>query len=184
MSRSTWHALALTLCLCLGLAAPAGAVSALFTVDRGAGFALDGAVEIDDDGTALTILNAAPLTGFGLTGLTDVAFDLFLTGDSLDALAPGAQLFIDGADGSVTGDLEDFAVSATMVELLFAVTQDDFARFGDRVLMTVTGDFSAGVSDFAASVAINPVTPIPLPASLPLLAAALLGVAALRRRRA
>lgn len=189
MSRVPLKAIAVALLFCLGLLVPADADAASlgFVPDPAVGFALDGAVEISDDVGGLLIANAfgAALGASGVAGLTDNAFDLLVVGDSLGGVAPTASLFIDGADGSVTGDLAGYFATSDFIELLFNVTSDDFGLFGGRLLMVVTGDFSAAVFATDASVVINPaVAPIPLPASLPLLAGALAAVAAMRRRRA
>jgi hypothetical protein len=172
--------------LCLGLGAPAGAGPLGVTVNPAVGFAQSGAVEIADDGFGLVIVNGAgaPLTSLGISGLASDAFDLFVIGDSLSAPAAVVSLFVDG-EGSLAGDLVAFALTPSIVKLLFAVTQDDFGLFGSRVLMVVTGDFASGLEAFDAAVTINPVVgvaPVPLPASLPLLAATLVGFAAIRRQ--
>ncbi|MBN2629645.1 MAG: hypothetical protein JXR75_03775 [Rhodobacteraceae bacterium] len=168
----------------VGSGAPAAAATLGLTVDPSVGFAQIGATEITDDGASLAIVNGfgMPLAGFGFAG--SGAFDLFVTGDSFDMVAPVASMFIDGTAGSVVGDLLDFALSATVAELLFQIVSDDFSVFGPQVLMVLTGDFSLGFNATDASVAINPVAAVPLPATLPLLLAALGAGAALRRRRA
>ncbi len=183
MLRTLSGALVATL-LCLGAAAPVAAASLGLAVNPAVGFFLTGSVGISDDGADLLIVNdtAAPLGGVGIPDVIDDAFDLFVVGDSLGVAAPAASLFVDGADGSLTGDLLDFAIMSDALELLFSVTQDDFGVFGARVLVVVRGDFANGLEALDASVAINPVAAIPLPASLPLLAGALMLAAAVRRR--
>jgi hypothetical protein len=170
--------------LCLGSGAPAGAATLGLTVNPAIGFAQSGGVEITDDGVGLLVVNGAgtSLTSFGIAGLASDAFDLLVVGDSLSAATPAVSLFVDG-EGSLAGDLVAFAIAPSLVELLFAVTQDDFGLFGSRVLVVVSGDFSAALESFDGSVSINPVVAVdvPLPASLPVLAVALLGFAAIRR---
>lgn len=184
MLRSLLGALSAALFFSVASSAPVTAATLNLAVNPSVGFSLSGDVEIFDDGSALSIVNGsgATLGGFGLAGLTVNAFDLFVTGDSLATASPMLSFFIDGTDGSLAGDLADFALSANLVELLFDVTQDDFGQFGAQVLMVVSGDFSAGLNLSDASVTINPVAPIPLPATLPLLAAALVVAGVIRRR--
>ena len=186
MLRHLSVALASALVACLGFAAPAAAASLGVTANPALGFSLTGAVEIADDGTSLVANNAfgGALGSVGIPGLTDNAFDLLIVGDSLDAPSPAASLFIDGADGSVEGELVDFLVGASLINLLFDVVSDDFGLFGAKLLVVVSGDFSVDLIATDASVAINAATPIPAPATLPLLAAALAAGAALRRTRA
>lgn len=181
MLRILSGALIATVVLFLGFAAPATAATLGLTVKPLFGFSQTGGIEVTDDGADLQILNAAPLTGFGFPGAGD--FDLFVTGGSLDVASPFVDLFIDGASGSIVGELVDFYVSATFAELLFDIVADDFSLFGPQVLMVLTGDFSNGFNADDASVTINSVAVIPLPATLPLLIAAFAAVAAMRRRR-
>jgi hypothetical protein len=126
----------------------------------------------------------ASLAAFGVPALSGEAFDLFAVGDSLASAAPVVSLFVDGAAGSIEGALTRLHVSADAVALPFDVVRDDVGLFGGQVLMVLTGDFSVGLVATDASVAINPVAPIPLPAGLPLLATALALAAAAARRRA
>jgi hypothetical protein len=170
--------------LCLAGGAPVGAATLGLTVNPAIGFAQSGGGEIADDGFGLVVVNGAgtSLTGFGIPGLASDAFDFLVVGDSLSAAAPAVSLFVDG-EGSLAGDLVAFAIAPSVVELLFAVTQDDFGLFGSRVLVVVAGDFTTALESFDAAVSINPVVSVnvPLPASLPVLAVALLGLAAIRR---
>lgn len=173
-----------TVVLVLGFVAPAAAATLGLTVKPLFGFSQTDRIEITDDGTDLIIGNAfgAPLTGFGFPGAGD--FDLFVTGDSLGVRSPLVSMFIDGGTGSIVGDLVDVYVSVTVAELLFDIVSNDFSLFGPQVLMVLTGDFSRGFNATDASVTINSVAVVPLPATLPLLIAAFGAVAMLRRRRA
>lgn len=188
MLRPLLAVLVATLLVILEAGVPARAATLGGAVNPAIGFALGGGVDISDDGTGLTIVNGvgASLAGFGPSA-PGGDFDLFVFGDSLGVAGGAASLFVDGAAGSLEGALVAADVSATAVQLLFDVTLDDFALFGDRVLLVLSGDFSAGLSAAGVSAVINPVAapaPIPLPAGLQLLATALAGAALLGRRRA
>jgi hypothetical protein len=124
--------------------------------------------------------DALAATGFGAT---DQPFSL--TGDGFETSTFAVGTALSGSTVDLSFQDED------TIEIVYGGLSGGFAAvFGDRVLLTLTGDgdFAPDAlgefTTFTASVAINPVTQvIPVPAALPLLLGALALTGAVARRR-
>lgn len=122
------------------------------------------------------------------------------TFDPANATSTNLSLFDFVTGESLAGELVNVAYESNTILALFETTTDDFAGapWGDLVRATVdipSVSWGSGVSltdlaDFSASagtpatVTIDAVAPIPLPATLPLLAGGIALVAVARRRAA
>lgn len=145
------------------------------------------------------------LTGvFGITSTDGVSFQDPVTGflDVTFATAlPNAadlgtlDLFFDpDLDSVIVGDFVGLGISGTTVELLFDLFGGSFeADFGSQVLLSFDvsnagapfsfGTLSNGDTLEGSAVIAGGVSPIPLPAGLPLLGAGLFGLWLLRQRK-
>lgn len=138
---------------------------------------------------------AAPGTTGGLGPIEAIAADLFFgPGGEVD---PVSQLFVDGPDGAaITGTAIRAAFGTNMAQVLFQIDGGTLAAaFGPSAVLTLSGfgfDASSGPAAFFGAagpvpldIAINPVSPapIPLPASGLLLLGGLAAIRMARRRR-
>lgn len=141
-----------------------GVVAGFFTVDDLDG---DGEVEADD-------LGPWSFTG---AGFADAAFNVTLSSASPDAgVLVNARTPVDIGAG-LSAEVLDFFQDGQLLGIQFDFrigTDVDFFNFNQTGTVFTSDDFSVTPR--------TPVTPIPLPATLPALAAALAALAALRRR--
>jgi len=118
-----------------------------------------------------------------------------------NSFSTGALSVTDGGAGWLTGSLADLAVTSDpagddSITMLFDSLGGTAAgEFGDFVVAELTGEFGAmpfaltapmatfGVSGSATFTGAEAMAPIPLPAGLPLLIAALAGTAVIGRRK-
>ncbi|MEI4235187.1 hypothetical protein [Roseovarius sp. D22-M7] len=156
----------------------------------GSGNAVNDAVILVFDFLAEDAVSTAPAAASGLDVRITGLFGLSTA--ALNVGPDPAALFL----GGVQADLgyEFSASGPDSIEILFSgLSGSAAASFGDSVLAVITGEFGndetvlfdTGFGSTQASIVINPVDTavIPLPATLPLMASALLSAFAISRRR-
>lgn len=137
--------------------------------------------------------STAPAAASGLEVALTAAFQSDGSSTGSGALNVGSVstgLFLSGV--LITSGFVIDAAGEDRIELLYSIVGGSASSdFGPQVLAVARGEFGSSVSDLfvtgfsaPASVSINPTTtPIPVPASLPLIATAFLVFGSMRRRR-
>lgn len=147
------------------------------------GFGFDFLAE-DAVSTAPATASGLDVRIIGLLGLSPAALNV--------GPDQGGQLFLGGSQSDL--GFEFSSTDQDTIEILFSgLTGSAASSFGSSVLAVITGEFGndetvlfdTGFGSTQASIVINPVDTavIPLPATLPLLASALLSAFAISRRR-